>query len=146
MNAAHDLNRLSQSWQKVESLAELKPIKSEAHYDRMVALMHELIEEGAGRDKHPLANLLYILGNLIADYDDAHYPSGATTPHSMLAFFMEQHSLRQADFPELGSQGVVSEILSGKRALNLRQVRALAKRFKVSPLVFIEVAEPKKKH
>ena len=47
------------------------------------------------------------------------------------------HGLRQSDLPEVGSQGVVSEILSGKRALNLRQVQALAERFQVSPAVFI---------
>jgi HTH-type transcriptional regulator/antitoxin HigA len=39
--------------------------------------------------------------------------------------------------PEIGSQGVVSEFLSGKRELNLRQVKALAQRFKVSPNVFL---------
>jgi HTH-type transcriptional regulator/antitoxin HigA len=36
----------------------------------------------------------------------------------------------------LGSQGVVSEILSGKRELNTRQIAALADRFGVSPAVF----------
>jgi HTH-type transcriptional regulator/antitoxin HigA len=55
----------------------------------------------------------------------------------MLQFFMEEHGLAQSDLPEIGSQGVVSEILSGKRKLNLRQVRALAERFHVSPTVFI---------
>lgn len=34
-------------------------------------------------------------------------------------------------------QGVVSEILNAKRDLNVRQIRALAKRFHVSPTVFI---------
>jgi HTH-type transcriptional regulator/antitoxin HigA len=32
---------------------------------------------------------------------------------------------------------VVSEILSGKRELNLRQVRALGQRFGVSPATFV---------
>jgi HTH-type transcriptional regulator/antitoxin HigA len=50
---------------------------------------------------------------------------------------MEEHGLRQSDLPEVGSQGVISEILSGKRDLNLRQIRELAKRFQVSPAVFI---------
>jgi HTH-type transcriptional regulator/antitoxin HigA len=50
---------------------------------------------------------------------------------------MEQHGLRQGDLTEVGSQGVVSEILTGKRELNLRQVRALAARFSVSPATFI---------
>lgn len=44
---------------------------------------------------------------------------------------MEQHGLRQSDLPELGPQSVVSAVLSGKRALNLRQVKALAARFHV---------------
>ncbi|MFX6250459.1 helix-turn-helix domain-containing protein [Acinetobacter baumannii] len=50
---------------------------------------------------------------------------------------MEQHQLTQSDLPEIGSQGVVSEILRGKRDLNLRQVKALAERFGVGPAVFI---------
>jgi HTH-type transcriptional regulator/antitoxin HigA len=50
---------------------------------------------------------------------------------------MDEHNLRQSDLPEVGSQGVVSEILSGKRELNVRQIRALAARFGVSPAVFV---------
>ena len=33
--------------------------------------------------------------------------------------------------------GVVSEIISGKRQLNVRQLKLLGKRFKVSPIVFV---------
>lgn len=51
---------------------------------------------------------------------------------------MEQHGLRQSDIPELGSQSVVSEILSGKRKMNVRQIGVLAKRLSVSPAVFLE--------
>jgi HTH-type transcriptional regulator / antitoxin HigA len=46
--------------------------------------------------------------------------------------------LRQGDLPEVGSQGVVSEVLAGKRALNLRQVQALAHRFGVPMEVFAD--------
>ena len=54
-----------------------------------------------------------------------------STPASVLASLMDEHGLRQSDLPEIGSQGVVSEVLAGKRQLNLRQVRALAARFSV---------------
>ena len=54
-----------------------------------------------------------------------------------LRFLMEEHDLAQSDLPEVGSQGVVSEILGGKRALNVRQIRALSERFGVSPAVFV---------
>ncbi|WP_269766614.1 hypothetical protein [Methylovulum psychrotolerans] len=43
--------------------------------------------------------------------------------------------------PEIGSQGVVSEILRGKRQLNVRQIQALSQRFKVSAQVFLAVRE-----
>jgi HTH-type transcriptional regulator/antitoxin HigA len=50
---------------------------------------------------------------------------------------MTQHGLKQSDLSEVGSQGVVSEILAGKRELNLRQVRALSERFGVSVATFV---------
>lgn len=51
---------------------------------------------------------------------------------------MESHHLHQSDLPEIGSQGVISEILNGKRSLNLRQIKLLAKRFKVEASTFID--------
>ena len=42
---------------------------------------------------------------------------------------MREHGLTQSDLPGVGTQSVVSEILSGKRQLNLRQIRWLAERF-----------------
>jgi len=56
----------------------------------------------------------------------------------VLKFLMEQHGLKQSDLrKEIGTQGVVSEILSGNRQINARQAKALAKRFGVSPAVFL---------
>jgi HTH-type transcriptional regulator/antitoxin HigA len=54
----------------------------------------------------------------------------------MLKVLMEEHGLRQGDLPEIGSQGVVSEILRGKRELNVRQIAALSKRFGLPADVF----------
>ncbi len=50
---------------------------------------------------------------------------------------MDEHGLTQSELPEIGSQGVVSEILNGKRELNARQIRALGMKFKVSAAVFV---------
>ncbi|MFY0104116.1 helix-turn-helix domain-containing protein, partial [Acinetobacter baumannii] len=83
------------------------------------------------------ADLVDTLGSLIAEYDDKHFPLQQVSPIEVLQFLMEQHQLTQSDLPEIGSQGVVSEILRGKRDLNLRQVKALAERFGVGPAVFI---------
>jgi HTH-type transcriptional regulator/antitoxin HigA len=54
-----------------------------------------------------------------------------------LKLLLEEHGLKQSDLSEIGSQGVVSEILFGKRQLNVRQIKLLSNRFKVSPAVFI---------
>jgi HTH-type transcriptional regulator/antitoxin HigA len=48
-----------------------------------------------------------------------------------------RNNLKQSDLPEIGSQGVISEILSGKRHFNVRQIKLLSKRFNVSPAVFM---------
>jgi HTH-type transcriptional regulator/antitoxin HigA len=77
------------------------------------------------------------LGTLIAAYETDHHPVPASSGADMLRYFMEERGLAQSELPEVGSQGVVSEVLNGKRELNLRQVRALAQRFHVSPAVFI---------
>ena len=63
--------------------------------------------------------------------------SEASKPEFEIEKLRQEHDLSQSDLSEVGSQGVVSEILSGKRALNVRQIRALAARFHVSPAVFV---------
>lgn len=72
------------------------------------------------------------LADRIREYEGRVHPwPDTSTPASVLASLMDEHGLRQSDLPEIGSQGVVSEVLAGKRQLNLRQVRALAARFSV---------------
>ena len=78
-----------------------------------------------------------IVGGLIAHYEAEQHPLPETTGVQALKFLLEQHGLKQSDLPEIGSQGVVSEILTGKRELNIRQVRALGERFGVSPASFV---------
>jgi len=112
-------------------------IRNEQEYDLAVERLDELLDEIGEDESHPLYGLLDTLGTLIRVYDDEHYPMPEVGGAEMLKFFMKEHQLTQSDLPEIGSQGVVSEILNGKRELNMRQIRALAERFQVSPAVFI---------
>lgn len=123
-----------------EHWAYIKPIlsiRNEEEYDQGVARLNSLLDEIGTDESHPLYELLDTLGAVIHAYEEKHYPMPESSGAEMLRFFMEERSLTQSDLPEVGSQGVVSEILSGKRELNVRQVRMLAKRFHVSPAVFI---------
>ena len=120
--------------------ATIRPIltiRNEREYDEAVKRLNELLDEIGVNERHPLYGLLDTLGTLISAYEETHHPLPATSGAEMLRFFIEEHSLKQSDLPEVGSQGVVSEVLNGKRELNVRQIRALAKRFHVSPAVFI---------
>jgi HTH-type transcriptional regulator/antitoxin HigA len=77
------------------------------------------------------------LGSLIESYEDQNIQMTEGSPSDALKFLMDEHDLKQSDLPEIGSQGVISEILSGKRQFNVRQIKLLSQRFKVSPAVFM---------
>lgn len=112
-------------------------IRDEREYDLAVGHLDELLDEVGANEGHPLYGLLDTLGTLIRAYEEEHHPMPQVSGAEMLRFFIEEHQLTQSDLPEIGSQGVVSEIVNGKRELNMRQIKALAERFHVSPAVFI---------
>lgn len=131
---------MSEHFKALSSVVPLRAITSEQDYDEAVTALNALLDRGAAHIKHPLAGLVAALGALIADYDEVHFRQKAVSPVAMLRFLMDQHGVTQAGLPEIGSQGVVSEILHGKRALNLRQIKSLSARFHVPASVFIDPA------
>ena len=118
------------------SIAPILSIRNEREYDRAVKRLNELVDEVGGNERHPLYSLLDTLGTVVRAYEETHHAMPAASGRQMLRYLMEEHGLTQSDLSEVGSQGVVSEILSGKRDLNARQIGRLAKRFSVSPAVF----------
>lgn len=137
MNPHTEIKHLLPAWEAFRSATDIAPIRDEAHYQRMVAMLEGLLDEATGDEGHPAMGLVDIVGDLIADYEVERHASPAATGLQALQFLMDQHGLKQADLPEIGSQGVVSEVLAGRRELNIRQVRALAKRFAVSAATFV---------
>jgi HTH-type transcriptional regulator / antitoxin HigA len=124
---------LKRQW---KALAPYLTISNEQEYDAAVERLNALLDEVEDDESHPLYSLLDTLGILIEAYDNKHYPLPDCNGIDSLIYLMEEHSLSQSDLPEIGSQGVVSEILNGKRKLNVRQIQALAEKFKVSPATF----------
>ena len=119
------------------SIRPLLTIRNEREYDAAIKRLNALLDEVGDNERHPLFSFVDTLGTLIHVYEEEHYPMPECSGVEMLRFFMEERELKQTDLTEIGSQGVVSEILNGKRELNVRQIRVLAKRFHVSPAVFI---------
>ncbi len=103
-----------------------------------MAVADKLVDEIGGNERHPLSKLLDVVAALIEQYEHQAMPVPDVESGAVLKFLMEQHDLTQSDLKaEIGSQGVVSEILNGKRAINARQAKALANRFGVSAAVFL---------
>ena len=119
------------------AISPLLSIRNEPEYDLAVELLTRLLDEVGADEQHPLYTLLDTLETLISAYEEQHHPMPECSGVDVLRFLMDEHGLTQSDLSEVGSQGVISDILRGKRVLNVRQIRALAKRFQVSPAVFV---------
>ena len=132
------IKKLTHHYQLLNATVPLRPIHGKADYARAVKTLDALLDAGASDESHPLAGLAATLGALIGDYDDRHHPLPTDLSGiDMLRFLMQQHDLRQSDLSELGSQGVVSELLAGKRELNLRQIKLLTERFDLPAGAFV---------
>lgn len=119
------------------NIAPLLTVRNEREYNAAVKRMNELLDEIGTNEKHPLYGLLDTLGTLIHAYEEEHFPIPESSGAEILRFLMDENGMTQSDLPEVGSQGVVSEILNNKRELNVRQIRILAKKFKISPAAFV---------
>ena len=120
-----------------KAISPLLTLRNEEEYNVAVNRLNELLDKIGTNEKHPLYTLLDTLGTLVHACEEEYYPIPEASGIDVLHFLMDEHGLTQSNLPEVGSQGVVSEILNGKRDLNVRQIRALAEKFKVSAAVFI---------
>ena len=121
-----------------ESLEPFLAIRTEREYDAAVERLNALVDEVGDNSKDPRYRLIETLSVLIEAFDREHHSLPEASGIEVLRFLMDQHGLTQKDLPEVGSQGVVSEVIRGRRRLNVRQIQALAARFGVDPGVFID--------
>lgn len=131
-----NINEIEKVWPLVSKFVSVPHTKEQ--YENAVKMLDELIDKIGEAENHPLASLMEILGTLIENYENRHLPEPASDPVGALKFLMDEHGLKQNELPDIGSQGVISEILNGKRKLNVRQIKALSSRFNVSPAVFLD--------
>ena len=131
---------IAPAWHAFQSVLPVKigTIRNDADYERVVAFMNSLLDVVGDDEAHELADLLDLVGQLVEDYEGTRHVIPDAAPHEVLRFLLDQHGLKQSDLAsEIGGQSVVSEILSGKRAINARQAKTLAARFGVSAVAFL---------
>lgn len=124
-----------QHWSYVAPV--LKPARNAREYALLVEALDAALDAGGADEKHPLARLAEYLGDLISEYEAKDKMPPAATGAEALRYLMQRDNLRQSDLSELGSQGVVSELLSGRRNFNARQAKEMASRFGVSAALFL---------
>lgn len=134
MNQA--LQQAISHWQYVAPIVTRPQNKKQL--EKLQSILDELLDTIGDNESHKLMGLVDLVSMLIASYEAEFTQLSKPSGIDALKYLMEVNELSQGDLPEVGSQGVVSEVLSGKRQLNLRQVKALARRFKVASTTFID--------
>lgn len=119
-------------------LAEVAPkvIETQEEYDRALAVVEQLTFK---KNRTPEERALHkLLVTLIEAYEAQISPMAQAAPHEILQHILESSGTRQADLVGvIGSSGVVSEVVNGKRSISKAQAKALGDYFKVSPTLFI---------
>lgn len=131
----HVLKEATQHWKYVAPL--LAYPKNDSEYNLLVERLDQLLDIVGDNENHHLMSLIDVLSRIISSYDEEHFQIPEKGVHA-LKYFMELRRLNQSDLHEIGSQGVISEILSNKRKLNLRQIKILSKLFNVDPSTFLD--------
>ena len=117
---------------------EVKVIKTEAEYEAALDQVERLIDldPDVGTKE---ADELDLLTLLIQAYEAKDFPIEMPDPIDAICFRMEQLGMIQRDLvPFIGSRSKVSEVLSRKRPLTLRMVRALHKGLNIPAEVLLQ--------
>jgi HTH-type transcriptional regulator / antitoxin HigA len=111
------------------------PISSARQHEEYLVVLERLARKAnATAEEEKYARLLVAL---VDAYEQEQHTIRDASPVEVMRSLMEANGLRQKDLASLlGSESVVSEVLSGKRGLNKGQIEKLSKRFHVSPAVF----------
>lgn len=118
-------------------------IENETQYSAVMERVEELLqivgEETPSDDRNSVE--LVLLSNLLADYEDVHYPIKKPSLISVLKLRMFELGLSQCALAErLGmNQSKISEILSGKSEPTLHQARKIVEELNISPSVVLGV-------
>ncbi len=115
---------------------ELKPIKTEADYRAALKRLEQIFDAKLGTSE---SDELEILGLMVDNYENKHYPIEAPDPIEAIKIRMEEMHLKQVDLiPEIGGKSRVSEILNRKRRLTVDMIRKLADRLNLSADLLIK--------
>lgn len=113
-------------------------LKTETEYSKAVDRLDVIFDTTPESPEFAEAELL---GLLISDYEDKHYPIATPSPLEAVRLKMEEMGLRNKDLqPYIGSKSYVSSIINGKREITLRIANILHNKLNIPASVFINAA------
>lgn len=104
----------------------IKPIRTEKDYRAALKRINELIAMDP-KEKSAEYDELDVISTLVEAYESIHYPIEAPDPIEAIKYIMEEKGLKQKDLVKYfgGNKSLVSEILSKKKELSKRVIKAL---------------------
>jgi HTH-type transcriptional regulator / antitoxin HigA len=117
----------------------LRPIRSEAEFDRAEAMLQQLLD--ASSLSAPAQDYLEILGNLIEEYERKAHPTEPLPPHQVLAMSIESKEVTQTEVSRATGIPVstISELIAQKREFNRAHIEKFCAYFGLDPKAFIQV-------
>lgn len=116
----------------------LNPIKNNQLYENALEHAYELMQKNIKANSNE-SDELEILSILIKEYENERYPVPKPNPIEAIKFRLEQMNMSETELSEiLGHRSRKSEILSGKRKLNLAMIRKLTEKLHIPAEVLIQ--------
>jgi HTH-type transcriptional regulator/antitoxin HigA len=108
---------------------KITPIRNATDYAAALQRIDQLMDATSDSDE---GAELDVLSTLVAVYEAQHFPIDAPDPIEAIKFRMEQMGLTRRELePLLGGRSRVSEVMSRKRGLSIRQIRNLHERLNI---------------
>jgi HTH-type transcriptional regulator/antitoxin HigA len=118
------------------SAIQIRPITNQQEFEEACTLIDALVDADLIKDpveRKKGLDLLEAIALLAHEYEKKHFAIPKPDPIEAIKERMEQLSLSQKDVATyFGGENRVSEVLSGKRSLTMKMVRALHTHLKIS--------------
>ncbi|MGI8640807.1 MAG: helix-turn-helix domain-containing protein [Pyrinomonadaceae bacterium] len=113
-------------------------IETEEENECALETVNRLMDKGEDNLSPEENRLFRLFVRLIEDFEEKAYPMPDVKPHERLKYLLEEKEMKQKDLlPIFNSEGVVSDILNGKRPITLKTARKLADFLNVSVELFV---------
>jgi len=119
----------------LEEWSRFLSINSDQELENALILFETLIDRKHAGETH-LSTIIESLGDSIEKYESKFSVENLSNIE-ILTFLMDQNNHRQVDLYDIAAKSDISNILSGKRKLNINHIKKLCKKYNVSSDIFL---------